>query len=197
MQGAKPSSQPVIRSRYDVACDALLVTEGGLVDNPADPGGITKFGVSLRFLAAEWAIRGHDALLDVNRDGRIDGQDIRSLTPAIAKAIYRKCFWDAYGLAQLAPPLDAMMLDQCVNMGPRVAIRLLQDAVGGLLLDGRLGPKTDAAVAACAGRIGMPALVAAYKAKAKAHYAVIIAHNPELARFRNGWNARVDRLGHV
>jgi lysozyme family protein len=197
MSGAKSASQPVLRPRFDVAVAALLVTEGGLVDNPSDPGGLTEFGISLRFLVAEGALVANRDLCDVNHDGRIDGHDIRALTSASAAALYRRCFWDAYGLAQLPPPIDAMMLDQCVNMGPRVAIRLLQSAIGGLKLDGRLGPVTDAAVGACVGRIGMAALVASYKTVAKAHYREIIADNPKLAKFGNGWAARVDRLGNV
>ena len=69
--------------------DALQITlrwEGGLVDHPADPGGLTKWGVSLRFLRAIG--------VDLNGDGTVDGRDIRSLTHEQRDAIYRDHFWD-------------------------------------------------------------------------------------------------------
>ena len=54
--------------------------EGGFVNDPRDPGGATKFGISLRFLRSIG--------LDLNRDGIIDGIDIRGLSHVAAKKIF-------------------------------------------------------------------------------------------------------------
>ena len=53
------------QSRFDTAFRHLLGEEGGYVNHPADRGGATNWGISLRFLKAEGKI-------DANRDGRHD-----------------------------------------------------------------------------------------------------------------------------
>jgi len=190
------SAEPTLKTRFQIAVDRLFAVEGGLVDNPADPGGVTKYGISLRFLVAEGRLPANRALCDVDANGLIDGRDVRALTRPQAAALYRRCFWEAEGIGQLPPPLDAMMLDQCVNMGSGTAIRLLQSAVGAKT-DGQLGPKTEAAVERSIATVGMDGVIAAYKRVARDHYAAIIAAHPRLACFAEGWDARVDRLGAV
>lgn len=206
MSGGKSNIQTATRSRFDICVAALLVTEGGLVDNPSDPGGITQFGISLRFLVAEGKLPAAKSLCDFNRDGTIDAQDIRAMMRDQAIALYRRCFWDRAGIGALAPPLDAVMLDQCVNMGSGTAIRLLQHAAGINSANGLLDDATDAAVARSISAHGMTALLAAYRAAAKAHYHAIVLANPKrvgdavtypLAKFEKGWDARVDRLGSI
>ena len=36
-------------SAFELAIPIVLKHEGGFADNPADPGGATNFGISLRF----------------------------------------------------------------------------------------------------------------------------------------------------
>jgi lysozyme family protein len=58
----------------------LIGVEGGRVNDPLDRGGETKYGVSLRFLAAEGAFDDDGdgkADYDLDMDGDIDGADIR------------------------------------------------------------------------------------------------------------------------
>jgi lysozyme family protein len=55
----------------------VLGTEGGFVDDKVDRGGTTKFGISLRFLAAEGAFDADGdgkADFDLDLDGDIDGR---------------------------------------------------------------------------------------------------------------------------
>ena len=59
---------------FDIAFSRLIDSEGGLTDNPKDPGGLTKFGISQR------------SYPDI---------DIRNLTLDQAKAIYLRDFWDS------------------------------------------------------------------------------------------------------
>ena len=56
-----------------ILCHEVGNTGDGLVDDPDDPGGITKYGVSFRFLK--------DHGIDVDGDGDIDAEDIRGLNP--------------------------------------------------------------------------------------------------------------------
>jgi hypothetical protein len=67
-------------TRYAAAAKKLLLIEGGFVDDPTDRGGTTKYGISLRFLAAAGAFDSDGdgiADFDLDMDGDIDGADVR------------------------------------------------------------------------------------------------------------------------
>lgn len=110
---------------FDQCFAAVVGLEGGYANNPADPGGATKFGVSQR------------SYPNVN---------IAQLTLDQAKAIYRSDFWAKIQGDSLPPPLAFMAFDCSVNCGVGRAARLLQQAVG-ISQDGVIGPATLAAVA--------------------------------------------------
>ena len=147
--------------RYDAAFRALIREEGGYVNDPADRGGETKYGISLRFLKAEGALdQDGDGLadFDLDMDGDIDGADIRRLALADVKAIYYRCFWLRLGAEQLVRPIGEMLFDQAVNGGLTAARKLLQRAINNctmstfkragpralLTVDGDIGPRTAA-----------------------------------------------------
>ncbi len=93
----------------------MLRVEGGYVDNPADPGGETKFGISKRF---------H---LDL---------DIKNLTEDQAAEIYRREYWEPNGCDALPWPLDMCVFDTAVNMGAHEAAQLLTKARGQVMEGG-------------------------------------------------------------
>lgn len=109
---------------FDTAFDALISHEGGHVNNPADKGGETKFGISKRSYPAI---------------------DIANLTLADAKLIYKRDFWDRAQCDKLPPGVAFDVFDTAVNSGIGQAIRFLQRAVG-LADDGIVGPLTLATV---------------------------------------------------
>lgn len=111
---------------FEQAFEIVIGHEGGYVDNPADPGGETKFGISKR---------------------SYPGVEIASLTIDEAKAIYRRDYWDKAGCDVCAPGLALIVFDAAVNNGVGRAVRWLQTAVGASA-DGVLGPRTRAAVQA-------------------------------------------------
>lgn len=104
----------------------LLGHEGGYVNDPKDPGGETKFGISKRTYPT---------------------LDIKNLTRDQAVAIYRRDFWDAAGMGLLSPVIGFQMLDGAVNSGIDRATRWLQTAAR-VTADGKIGPVTRAAVEA-------------------------------------------------
>ena len=108
---------------FDTACDRLLGHEGGYVNNPADPGGETNWGISKRSYPQV---------------------DIKALTRDGAKAIYRRDFWEVLGNAQ--PAITFQVFDFAVNSGIDTALRKLQAAVG-VADDGHWGPLSQAALA--------------------------------------------------
>jgi lysozyme family protein len=110
---------------FDDAFTALIGHEGGYVNNPADPGGETKFGISKRTYPME---------------------DIKALTLDRAKAIYLNDFWGPAGCDAVPDEMKFDLFDTAVNSGVGRAVRFLQAAVGGTQ-DGSLGPHTLLAVA--------------------------------------------------
>lgn len=103
----------------------LLKVEGGLVDHPRDPGGLTKYGISQRSYPK---------------------LDIRNLTIDQARAIYLKDFWLAAKCDVMPRGVDAMLFDAAVNHGTATAIKLLQQAAG-VKPDGNIGAITLSAAA--------------------------------------------------
>ena len=134
------SSEEVIRQ----AMISILEFEGGATytDDPDDAGGPTKFGVALNF--------NRDVIPDKNGDGRITAEDVKLLDKSDALGIFRTKYWDRNGCDALPPPLAFEYVDMVVNPGPGAAPKLLQRALRGLgadiAVDGRVGPRTLAAI---------------------------------------------------
>jgi lysozyme family protein len=150
-------------SRFHRCIDFVLLEEGGLVNHPRDPGGLTKFGISRRSYPQ---------------------LDIRRLTLDDAKAIYRRDFWDRIQGDALPVGVDLVVLDMAVNAGVRRAIQLLQQ-LGGVADDGRIGPQT---LGALKGR-SISDLIEAYS-RLRLTYYQSLKHWPTFGR---GWSARVTR----
>lgn len=111
--------------------------EGGFVDDRFDPGGATKWGITIRTLIAKG--------LDLNNDGAVDRRDILDMTPEQALEIYRTDYWIAAACPRLPAALALVHYDCAVNQGVGRAARILQRAVGAKP-DGLIGPATLAAV---------------------------------------------------
>lgn len=104
--------------------DFLWEWEGTVYENDVDdPGGATKFGIDQR---------SHP---DV---------DIRHLTEAQAKDIYRREYWKRVRAGDMPEKLGMVVMDIAVNNGSGRAAKWLQEAVN-VTVDGVIGPKTIAA----------------------------------------------------
>lgn len=114
-------------------CFALVLKhEGGFVNHPADPGGMTNLGVTKKV----WeAFVGYE----------VDEDEMRSLTPEIVKPLYKKNYWDAIRGDDLPDGVDYATYDLAVNSGVRRAVKMLQRAAG-VPDDGIIGSKTIDAV---------------------------------------------------
>jgi hypothetical protein len=114
---------------FDIAFTRLLGSEGGYVNDPRDPGGETNWGVTKRVAVACGFTR-----------------DMRTMTQADAKCIYKLMFWDAVRGDDLGE-LAFHVFDAAVNSGVPQAVKWLQEALG-VKADGVIGPATLAAVQA-------------------------------------------------
>lgn len=168
---------------WNRAIEHTLKMEGGLVNHPADPGGITNYGISLRFLQAEG--------LDIDGDGDVDAQDIRGLTLEQAKGVYYKCFWKRYAYDQYPAALAIKLFDMTVNMGPVQSHKILQRALWGygqrVEVDGQIGQQTKTAIAQLDWSPRQPPLVPVIRVVQHQFYLSLIQKNPKLAAFERGW----------
>jgi lysozyme family protein len=122
------------QERFDRCLAETLRLEGGYVDDPRDPGGATKFGVTRAALS-----------LALGRPA--SPKDVADLSAAEAGRIYRHGYWTPIRCGELAAGLDLAVFDMAVNMGPATAARALQEALG-VEPDGAVGPATLAAAKA-------------------------------------------------
>lgn len=107
---------------FDAAFDLLLspTYEGGYSNDPKDPGGETKYGISKRSYPA---------------------LDIKNLTRAEVKPLYRRDFWGPAGCDAVPDALKYPLFDFAVNSGPKTAVRTLQKRLQ-VVADGYIGPIT-------------------------------------------------------
>ncbi|MEY3773871.1 MAG: hypothetical protein RLZZ129_651 [Verrucomicrobiota bacterium] len=115
------------------ALAAVLVHEGGYFNHPQDPGGPTMKGVIKRV---------YD---DYRRSKGLPTRDVRELTDAELKDIYRTRYWNLIQGDRLPAGVDYVVFDGAVNSGPAQATKWLQRALG-IGADGVLGPSTLAAL---------------------------------------------------
>lgn len=156
---------------FEVALRFCLKWEGGYVNDPDDPGGETKFGISKR---------AHPDL------------DIKALTLEQAGRIYKRDYWDAVGLDSLAegrPMFAAAVFDTAVNMGVLRARKLAQKAAGAMA-DGVWGPLTRKAFRERSDEL-LVEMLCFYRRQA---YRDIVANRPASGKFLKGWLRRVDEL---
>ncbi len=165
---------------------ALIQREGGYVNDDADSGGETTFGITV----------------DVARAYGYLGK-MRDLPIATAQAIYMKRYWTRPHFDQIDvvdPTLAAKMLDIGTNMGPTVAATFLQRALNSLNdgasrfsdlePDGDVGPMTIQALRAFIaqrGDEGRAVLLMMVRSQQSVRYMEIAEGKPSQERFSWGW----------
>src|SRR6185437_2259273 len=122
-----------MRQNFPASVKLVLRSEGGFVDNLADPGGATNLGIT-RATLSNW-LR-HPASV----------ADVQSLSVDTAMAIYQANYWTAIKGDSLPLGIDYAVFDYAVNSGPGRAAKDLQSVLG-VAVDGIIGPVTLAAAA--------------------------------------------------
>jgi lysozyme family protein len=118
----------------------IVAREGGYVNDPDDPGGATNYGVTIGTMKSLG--------LDLNKDGRVDANDVKMLTRAQAQQIFVEHYFRRPRLAELPPAVQASVFDMYVNAGAN-AVKILQRLVARMGFAasayGVIGPRTLAA----------------------------------------------------
>jgi lysozyme family protein len=95
--------------KFALAVEFVLSREGGYVNDPQDPGGETKCGISKRSYPT---------------------LDIANMTKQQAIAIYKRDFWDRCHCDAYDYPLALAVFDTAVNCGVGKAIAWVKDCGG-------------------------------------------------------------------
>lgn len=161
----------------------IVAREGGYVNDPDDPGGATKYGVTIG--------RMRDLGMDLTGDGRVTPEDVRALSRAQAVEIFVEHYYRRPRLDALPEMLQATVFDMQVNAGAN-AIRILQKLLTDMRLpcvaDGVIGPQTIAA-AQRAAELAPDHLVDAYGIARRNYYYALAdrrAASRKYARRRDG-----------
>lgn len=179
----------------DEITEEIIRREGGYVNDPDDPGGATKFGVTLGTMQRLG--------LDINSDGRINSRDVRALTRAQAADIFMKQYFEVPKIGMLPLPLQPSVYDMYVNAGGN-AVKILQRMLGEFgfetLADGAIGPNT-ARMAELAFAEAPTFLVDAYGIARRNYYYNLAEARPSLRKFarrrdggKGGWIARAEEF---
>tara|TARA_R110000850_G_scaffold105711_1_gene216796 strand:- start:119 stop:730 length:612 start_codon:yes stop_codon:yes gene_type:complete len=122
---------------------SIVVREGGFVNDPDDPGGATKFGVTIHTLRRLG--------MDLNKDGKVDLRDVKKVTQEQAIDVFIKYYFDGPSISGLPQALQPSVFDMYVNAGSN-AVKILQRLLGQMgfqvVVDGVLGPQSFAAAVA-------------------------------------------------
>ena len=185
-----------MNAAFERALAFTLTWEGGFSDDPRDPGGATKYGVSFRFL------RGLSlSEADMNRDGVLSWRDVRDMPESAAAGIYLKYFWAPLRLDQVPESLAAAVFDAAVNLGRSRSATFLQEGVNAVLagdgeplrVDGAAGPKTLAAVGRAWAQDGGRALLEEVLRR-RAGYYLRLGQTKQFAWALGGWMNRTRDL---
>lgn len=167
----------------DEIARGIVRREGGYVNDPDDPGGATKFGVTIHTMRALG--------MDLDRDGDVDRSDVKLLTEDDAIGIFKTHYFREPNIHLLPLDLQATVFDMQVNAGNnagRILQRVLVEFGEAVTVDGAIGPQTAAAakrVEASAGKY----LVDAYGIARRNYYFRLAdrrAKSRKYARTRRG-----------
>lgn len=182
-----------MRSVQDIARE-IVAREGGYVNDPADPGGATKHGVTIHTMRRLG--------MDLDRDGQVTAADVRRLTRDQAVDIFLREYFAKPGIANLPVQLQASVFDMQVNAGAN-AVKILQRLLTRLghpcSDDGVIGPQTARAAHAAAAVI--PDIADQYGTARRDYYYALADARPASRKFarsrsggKGGWITRAEEF---
>ena len=175
--------------------DEIVAREGGFVDDPDDPGGATKFGVTIHAMQRLG--------LDLDRDGAVTHRDVKVLTRAQAIDIFVDHYFERPRLELLPLAVQASVFDMYVNAGSQ-AVRILQNLLCQMgfevTVDGVIGAQTARATNAAA-KPKPQALTEAYGVARRNYYFRLADRRVSLRKYartraggKGGWIKRAEEF---
>ena len=163
-------------ANFQKCLQLVLVSEGGNVDDPDDPGGRTSRGITQREYDAYR--KSHPGLPD----------DVFSAPQSAVSDIYDISYWQPFS-PQCPDGVDYVFFDASVLNGPGRAAKWLQKAVG-VDADGHIGVITLTALKSA----NPKDVIAKMSGLRTDNYNELVAENPKLKKFLKGWLGRTNRV---
>jgi len=116
---------------FETALKFTLKWEGGYVNDPADFGGATNFGITQKT---------YDAY---QKKLTQKPRSVEFITKSEVEAIYKQEYWTPSKCHRMVDELATVVFDTAVNFGVRNGVTFVQEALG-LTQDGDWGYKTEA-----------------------------------------------------
>ena len=171
--------------RFQYAMKTVIKLEGGLSNDKNDPGGITKYGLSLRYLKS--------AHLCIDGDCKDDSNEIIHLTLTEADSVYYRQWYEKYGYNRIKnEDLLTDIMSFSINAGAceahKLVIRALNDITNdGIPVDCILTQKAIDMV----NLIEPVVFHSAFQQEEEDFYKQIVKRNPHLKVFLKGWLSRI------
>ncbi|MDQ2088533.1 holin-associated N-acetylmuramidase [Marimonas arenosa] len=183
-----------MRSVRDIAKE-IVAREGGFVNDPDDPGGATKYGVTVHTMRRLG--------LDLDRDGAVGIRDVQALSRAQAVDIFVDHYFYRPRIDRLPKALQASVFDMYVNAGAnavKILQRLLRQMRFEVAVDGAIGPITEAAALAAA-RAAPDHIADAYGIARRNYYFRLADRRPASRKYarsrsggKGGWIRRAEEF---
>lgn len=179
-------------SSFKSAVSVVIQHEGGLVDDKSDRGGITKYGISYRYLQSAAHQPQVLSELSLTNSAQVTPLTIKKLTLQQAMNIYHTQWWQKYHFGHLSDQAIATkVFDLSVNMGETQAIKLLQvackkEAGSPILINGQLDNQTVQSINSL-NKTELHQLLYAYENAVSNHYMQIAKAHPSDKKFLSGW----------
>lgn len=171
----------------------IVAREGGFVDDPDDPGGATKYGVTIHTMRRLG--------VDLTDDGVVDQRDVMALSREQAVEIFIAHYFRKPRLGLAPEALQPSLFDMYVNAGAqsvRILQRLLVQMGFAVIVDGVMGSQTAAACAQAAVPDPM-ALRDAYGVARRNYYFRLAERRPASRKYvrsraggKGGWIRRAE-----
>ncbi len=173
----------------------IVAREGGYVNDPDDPGGATKYGVTIHTMRRLG--------MDLDGNGKVNASDVKRLSREQAEQIFLEHYFENPGIGKLPKVLQPSVFDMYVNSGSnavRILQRLLTDMGFALTDDGAIGPKT---IAACekAAKFAPDHLADAYGIARRNYYFLLADRRPASRKYararaggKGGWIKRAEEF---
>lgn len=181
--------------RIEDIADEIVAREGGYVNDPDDPGGPTKFGVTLGTMKRLG--------IDLDKNGKIEASDVRRLDGVMARKIFIDHYFIRPRISELPEPLHPTVFDMYVNAGNnavRILQQLLREMELDLVVDGLIGPITIGA-SHKANEKASDYLVDAYGIARRNYYYALADQRPAARKYacrrdggKGGWIVRAEEF---
>ncbi len=130
----KTPSNKVPMGNFDKSINLMLGLEGGKTDEGSDRGGRTNYGIT-QFTYNAW-----------NKKHKLPKKDVFTITPDIAKQIYKEQYWNLIKGDQLPRNVANAILSMALTDGPQDSIKFVQKMLDVKPVSGVMGPITMAKI---------------------------------------------------